>query len=279
MDNDAYLDPVAQDRIIAEAVRRGRRRRRRWRLIGTGAVIASAAGAVAIGLALTGGQAAQRVTTVNPAMAPTTTSPAMAPTTTSPAMAPTTTSPAMAPTTTSPVAGSAAPPSSVSPSPGKTLSQPFPCRSGQIRINVIPDGYGMGSAAAQISYVNTSASECVLAGYPGITVSNESARTSVTARPTQPGRYLQNQNLGWSAPSPVAVKLVPGARAVSLMGWDTGASLAPNMVSKCVSGPWRVAITLPSGGGTIVTAGNLGIGLCANLAAEPIQPATYRPSL
>jgi hypothetical protein len=147
-----------------------------------------------------------------------------------------------------------------------------------MRISVLPYGYGMGTAAAQISYANTSAADCTLEGYPGITVSNQSGTTSLTAKPTAPGTYLQNQNLGLSAPSPIAVNVPSGARAVSYLGWDTGASLAPNMLSKCVSGPWRVSITLPDSGGVVVTDGNLGIGVCGALEAEPIQPAAYRPA-
>ena len=185
---------------MAEAVRRGRRRQRRRRLLGAGAVLAIAAGAAAIGLTLAGGPSTQRVTTVNPAVAPTTTRPARPATGIAPARP-----------------------------PGTTVSQPIsPCRSGQLRLSVTPYGYGMGAGAAEITYVNASATECTLEGYPGISISNPSGTASVAAKPTVPGAYLDNQNLGWYAPSPNAVNLPPAARAVSYLGWDGGASLAPD---------------------------------------------------
>jgi hypothetical protein len=262
MNDDLQVDPPTQERIMAEAVRRGRRRQRRGRLLGAGAVLAIAAGAAAIGLTLAGGPSTQRVTTVNPAVAPTTTRPGAAP--------------ALAPTTTRPAARAGFPPARP---PGTTVSQPFsPCRAGQLRLSVTPYGYGMGAGAAEITYVNASATECTLKGYPGISISNPSGTASVAAKPTVPGTYLENQNLGWYAPSPNAVNLPPAARAVSYLGWDGGASLAPAELAKCLSAPWTETITLPVEGGTIVSNGNLGLGVCNNLVAEPIQPATYHPA-
>jgi hypothetical protein len=248
MDNDLYVDPFTQDRIIAEAVRRGRRRQRRWRLMGAGGALAVAAGAALIGLALVGGPPAQRVTTSNPAVVPTTARPA---------------------------AGTApsAPPAAAGTVPA------FPsCRSAQLRVSVIPYGYGMGEGSAQISYVNTSPAGCTLEGYPGITISGRSGTASISATPTTPGRYLENQNLGSYPPSPMAIHLPKGGRAVSYIGWDGGASLPANRLSECPTGPWTVTITLPGGGGVVEVDGNLGMGVCSNLEAEPIQPVSYQPA-
>lgn len=250
MDNDLPVDPLTQDRIIAEAVRRGRRRRRRWRLMGAAGVLALAAGGTAVALAVAGGPPTQQVTTANPAVAPTTSSPA--------------------PSTKASAPPSKAPATSVGP-------RSAACRSGQLRISVSPYGYGMGEGAAQISYVNTSATGCTLEGYPAVTVSSQSGKTSISAKPTAPGRYLENQNLGAYPPAPVAVTLPSGAGAVSYIGWDGGASLPANRLSDCVTGPWVESVVLPGGGGVVVSDGDLGLGVCSNLEAEPIQAATYHP--
>jgi hypothetical protein len=248
MDNEQLVDPSTRDRIITEAVRRGRRRQRRWRLMGAGGVLVAAVGATAIGLILAGGPSTQQVTTVNPAVAPTT------------------------------IRAGASPGSAVSP-PATPASLPMaPCRAGQLRISVTPYDYGMGEAAAQITYQNTSTKGCTLEGYPGITVSNRSSTVSISAHPTTPGRYLENQNLGSYPPAPVAIKLPSGARAVSYIGWGGGDSLPPNKLSQCVTGPWIESITLPHNGGVSVIDGNLGSGVCTSLQAEPIQPATYQPA-
>ena len=188
MDDEQSVDPRTRDRIVAEAVRRGRRRQRRWRLIGAGGVLAAAVGAAAIGLAIAGGPSTQRVTTVNPAGAPTTR------------------------------AGVGTGSSGSSPATAVSLPS-APCRSGQLRISVVPYGYGMGEAAARITYENTSVTGCTLEGYPGVTVSSRSGTASISANPTTPGRYLENQNLGSYPPAPAAVKLPGGARAVSYIGW------------------------------------------------------------
>lgn len=246
MDNEQSVDPSTRDRIITEAVRRGRRRQRRWRLMGAGGVLALAVGATAIGLVVAGGPSAQQVTTVNPAVAPTTTRTG---------------------------AGTGAPGSR----PATPAPRPFaPCRAGQLRISVTPYDYGMGEAAAQITYENTSMTGCTLEGYPRIIVSNRSGTVTISAAPTTPGRYLENQNLGSYPPDPVAVKLPSGA--VSYIGWGGGDSLPRSQLSQCVTGAWTESITLPQNGGVSVIHGNLGSGVCTGLVAEPIQPATYQPA-
>jgi hypothetical protein len=248
MDNEQSVDPSTRDRIITEAVRRGRRRRRRWRLMGAGGVLVAAVGATAVGLVLAGGPSTEQVTTVNPAVAPTTTR-----------------------------VGAGTGPAGSPPATPASL-QFAPCRAGQLRISVTPYDYGMGEAAAQITYENTSMTGCALEGYPRVTVSNRSGTVSISAQPTTPGRYLENQNLGSYPPAPVAVKLPSGASAVSYIGWGGGDSLPPNKLSQCVTGAWIESITLPDNGGISVTDGNLGSGVCTSLVAEPIQPATYQPA-
>jgi hypothetical protein len=248
MDNDLAVDPLTEDRIIAEAVRRGRRRQHRWRLMTAGGVLAVAAGAAAIGLVVAGGPSSQRVTTENPAATPTTPRPA---------------------------AGTG---SSTSPG-GTSVSPAFPpCRSDQLGVSVTAYGYGMGEGSAQITYVNTSATGCTLEGYPGVTISSPSGTASISAEPTTPGKYLENQNLGSYPPASISIRLPHGGRAVSYIGWDGGASLPASRLSECVTRPWIESITLPGGGGVIRSNGNLGMGVCSNLIAEPIQPPTYHPA-
>jgi hypothetical protein len=251
MDSDLSVERLSQDRIMA-ADRQGRRRRRRQRrgrLLAAGGLVVIAGGAAALGLALAGGPSTERVSTLNPATPPSTGRPA------------------------------AGPGSSVSPEATSVPGAFPPCRSGQLRISVTPYGYGMGEAAARISYINTSTTGCALDGYPAITVSSGSGTASLSARPTTPGRYLENQNLGSYPPAPVAIDLPKGGRAVSYMGWDGGASLPANRLSQCITGPWTVSVTLPGDGGVMGSDGDLGMGVCSDLVAEPIQAAAYRPGV
>jgi Protein of unknown function (DUF4232) len=215
--------------------------------VAVGGVLAVAGAAAALGLVLAGGPSTQRVTTGDPA----------------------------ASATGRLAAGT---PSSLStPRPTSTPQPLAPCRSGQLRVSVTPYGYGMGEGAAEIRYANTATTGCTLDSYPGITISSSSGRSSISGESTTPGRYLENQNLGSYPPAPMSIDLPPGAQAVSYIGWDGGASLSTARLAECVTRPRIESITLPGDTGVIASAGNLGMGVCSYLEAEPIQPASYRP--
>lgn len=260
-------DPRASDRVVHEALRRGQRRRRAWRLLASSTVAATIAVVAVVAAVGSFGGGPTHLRT-SPSATTSTTAPAKRPSATSSTTTATTKPPsttAKAPSTTATTSGTKPP----NPTP-----QTAACQSKQLRVSLTMQSGSMGTGLAQVILENTSASKCTLEGYPRVTLANSSGRTSGESTDTTPG-VAPNPPLG-TAPAPVTVSLAPNGQAVFWFTWQDN-PVGSQTDASCVS-PARETVTPPGSSTAVTLTQSLNTLACSAPLVEPIEPSGFVPN-
>jgi hypothetical protein len=205
---------------VQEIVRRGRRRRLR-QVSAAGALVVAALAGTGVGLGLTLPAHHETLRYVTPSTSKSST-PAATPSATDNAN-PTPSAHTSTAETTAPPAPSAssAPPASPT-SDGQaagagsgTRGQPQRCQLSQLAIRLTSSQAGATNRGVTVVFVNTSASPCTMAGYPGFALEN-SDHKPVQGHVRRGSTYFAND------PGPHRVRLDPGEQAHAGLGWNAG---------------------------------------------------------